>query len=189
MQLNIIKAFVDKWKSYISAKNVLLLTPRVQFYPKDEQGKSLTTSFDSMFAMANSFRAENRRFDSIEFFSAFAAVDFEGAQVEGFSRDIDKDSKYDLIIGDLPFGMNQIDFEFRGEKIKIPRNWGELLQSLLFLKDDGTALYLIEPLGFSTAAGQKFEKLLNKNGFYVNALFNAPDGAAVSPAPRKGAQG
>lgn len=175
MQLNIIKAFVDKWKSCTSAKDVLLLTSRAQFYPKDEQGKNLTTSFDSMFAMANSFRAENRRFDSLDFFSVFSAVDFEGAQVIGFSSDIDKDAKYDLIIGDLPFGMNQIDVEFTGEKIKIPRNWGELLQSLLFLEDDGTALYLIEPLGFSATAGQKFEKLLNKNGFYVSALFNAPE--------------
>ncbi|HQV93355.1 MAG TPA: hypothetical protein PLF41_02730, partial [Anaerolineales bacterium] len=174
-QLNIVKAFVDKWKSCISAKNVLLLTSRARLYPKDEQGKILKTSFDSMFAMANSFRVDGRQIDYPDFFSAFSAVDFEGAQVVRFSSEIDKDAKFDLIVGDLPFGMDQVDAEFKGEKIKVPRNWAEILQALLFLEDDGTALYLMEPLGFSTIAGQKIEKLLNKNGFFASALFNAPE--------------
>ena len=70
--------------------------------------------------------------------------------------------KFDLIIGALPFGMNQIDVEYQGTKLRIPRNWCEILQSLSFLKENGTALYLVEPLGFSNSAGQKFEKELNK---------------------------
>src|SRR6185503_8030986 len=90
-------------------------------------------------------------------FGVFSAVNFDDSRIISSSGEINKDSKFDLIIGDLPFGMNQIDIENQGEKLRIPRNWGEILQSLWFLEDNGTALYLLEPLGFSTGAGLKFE--------------------------------
>lgn len=174
-QLNVVKAFVEKWKSCTSAKNVLLLTSRARFYPKDEQGKSLKTSLDSMFAAANKFRAENRWIDFPEFFGVFSAVDFEGAQVIGFSREIDKELEFDLIIGDLPFGMNRVDFASHGVKLKIPQNWVEIFQSLHSLSKNGTALYLLEPRGFSSDLGVKFEKELNELGFYINGFFNTPE--------------
>jgi hypothetical protein len=108
-------------------------------------------------------------------FGVFSAVDFGDSPVVFSSSEIDKDSKFDLIIGDLPFGMNRVDIEYRGAKLRIPRNWSEIFQSLWFLEENGTALYLLEPLGFSTSAGQKFEKDLNKNGFYVSGFFNTPE--------------
>lgn len=174
-QLSVIKAFVDKWKSFTSAKSILLLTSRARFYPTDEQGKSLKTSLNSMFATANKLRAENKQIDLSYFFSVFSAVDFEGAQVIGFSNEIDKEAKFDLIIGDLPFGMRPVDVELQGTKLKIPQNWREIFQSLHFLDENGTALYLLEPRGFSSDLGMKFEKELNKLGFYINGFFNTPE--------------
>ena len=109
-------------------------------------------------------------------FGVFSAVNFGDSPVVFSSSEINKDSKFDLIIGDLPFGMNQVDIEYRGAKLRIPlpRNWIEIFQSLWFLEENGTALYLYEPLGLSTSAEQKFEKELNKNGFYVSGFFNTP---------------
>ena len=136
-QLNIIKAFVDEWKTRTSAKSLLYL--------------------------------------KYSTFGVFSAVNFDGSYIVSSSGEIDKDSKFDLIIGDLPFGMNQVDIEHLGTTLRIPRNWVEIFQSLRFLEDNGTALYLLEPLGFSTSAGLKFEKELNKNGFYVKGFFNTPE--------------
>lgn len=173
-ELSIIKAFVDAWKIHASAKAILYLTYPARFYPKDEMGKSLKTSAASVFSMADHFRGEKIDFRNATF-KVFSDVDFDGSQVAESSNEIPRGSKFDLIIGALPLGMNQIDIELQGAKLRIPRNWSEILQSLGFLDDNGTALYLLEPLGFSASAGLKFEKQLNQNGFYVNAFFNAPE--------------
>ena len=108
-------------------------------------------------------------------FGVFSAVNFDNPHIVSTSSEINKNSKFDLIIGDLPFGMKPIDIEYQGTKLRIPRNWSEIFQSLWSLEENGTALYLLEPLGFSTGAGLKFEKELNKNRFYVSAIFNAPE--------------
>lgn len=175
-QLSIIKSFVDKWRIRTSAKSLLLLTYPAKFFPKDENGKSLKTSVDTIFSVANELRGSNNFFDlRHSSFKVFSAVDFEGSQIVESSNEVHKGEKFDLIIGALPFGMNQIDVEYRGAKLRIPRNWNEILQSLEFLENSGTGLYLLEPLGFGTSMGQKFEKELNKNGFYVSGYFNAPE--------------
>lgn len=88
----------------------------------------------------------------------------------------DIQSKYDLIIGDLPIGMTSVDYEYRGEKLRIPRNRKAILHSLDCLKENGTALYVIEPLGFGSELGKRFEALLNKNGFFVSAHIRLPEG-------------
>jgi hypothetical protein len=81
----------------------------------------------------------------------FSAVDFEGSQIFESSKEIHEGEKFDFIIGALPFGMNQIDVEYHGAKLRIPRNWNEIFQSLEFLENSGTGLYLLEPLGFGTS--------------------------------------
>ena len=108
-------------------------------------------------------------------FGIFSAVNFGDSHIVASSDEINKGSKFDLIIGDLPFGMQQIEIEYQETKLRIPRNWSEIFKSLLFLGESGTALFLLEPLGFSTGIGLKFEKELNKNGFYASAFFDAPE--------------
>lgn len=59
--------------------------------------------------------------------------------------------------------------------IKSQRNWLDLLSSLSVLKDQGLALFMIEPHGLSTTSGKKFEKELNSRGFFVTGIFNTPE--------------
>jgi len=108
-------------------------------------------------------------------FGVFSSVNFDDSSIVFSSHEINKDSKFDLIVGDLPFGMHQVDLEYQGAKLRVPQNWNEIFQSLWFLEENGTALYLLEPLGFSTGSGLKFEEELNKNGFYVSGFFNSPE--------------
>ena len=60
--------------------------------------------------------------------------------------------------------------EFR----RIKLSWADVLDSLPLLKDDGVALYALEPNGFCLHNGEKLEEALNLNGFYINAIFNCP---------------
>ncbi len=108
-------------------------------------------------------------------FDVFSAVNFSDSCIVASSDEIKKDAKFDLIIGDLPMGLRSTEIVHQGEKIKIPLNWSEILKSSKHLSDNGTALFLLEPFGFSNDAGQKFEKELNEKGMYVNAFLNAPE--------------
>ncbi len=83
--------------------------------------------------------------------------------------------RYDLILGDLPLWLSPVERIFGTQKIKAPENWFEILEALAFLAQNGTALFVLEPLGFSTAQGITFEKELNKRGFFVNAFINCPE--------------
>lgn len=90
---------------------------------------------------------------------------------------IDESSDFDLILGDFPIGMSgKQQYSYGTRKYKIRRNWGELLSSLQFLRKGGMGIFLIEPYGFGSFEGTNFEKTLNMEGFYVNAIFNAPEG-------------
>ena len=88
-------------------------------------------------------------------FGIFSDINFDDTQIVTRSDEINSDSKFDLIIGDLPFGMKQIEIEHQGAKLRVPRNWGEIFKSLWSLGDNGTGLFLLEPLGFSSDAGVK----------------------------------
>ena len=85
-------------------------------------------------------------------------------------------SKNDLIIGDLPIGMMTVDYDYHGEKLRVPRNWKEILHSLDYLNDTGAALYVLEPMGFGTEKGKRFETILNMNCFYISAYIRLPEG-------------
>jgi len=91
------------------------------------------------------------------------------------AQSIPKNSLYDLILGDLPFGMNPVEWNDGAKTIKAQRNWLEILKSLGSLETNGTALFLLEPLGFSTSKGVTFEKELIERGFFVNAFINCPE--------------
>jgi hypothetical protein len=108
-------------------------------------------------------------------FGVFSKVDGRDFLDVTSPREIPVNSSFDLILGDLPLGMNQIDWDHGGTKLKIQRNWAELLESLSSLNEGGTGLFLLEPLGFSTSRGRGVESDLNRRGFFVSAIFNAPE--------------
>ena len=90
--------------------------------------------------------------------------------VKGFDwiNKIHENEKFDLILGDLPLGMNRKEYEFRGHKLKIRQNWAELLKSLGCLEKNGVGIFLVEPMAFSSAEGAIVESTLNSAGYYVN---------------------
>jgi len=90
-------------------------------------------------------------------------------------QSIPKNSLYDLILGDLPLGLHPVEWNDGTKTIKAQRNWLEILKSLGSLEANGTALFLLEPLGFSTSKGITFEKELIEHGFFVNAYINCPE--------------
>lgn len=111
-------------------------------------------------------------------FSVFELVDSSIDIARGFDwqSKIPDNSTFDLILGDFPLGMNRVDFQFGSKKLKTRRNWAALLSSLKFLKSDGIAIFLVEPIAFSSSEGIKLEESLNSEGYFVNAILNAPEG-------------
>ncbi|MGZ5012091.1 MAG: hypothetical protein ACXV8U_22900 [Methylobacter sp.] len=91
------------------------------------------------------------------------------------AQKISNNTRYDLILGDLPLGMYPVEWNDGTKTIKAQQNWLEILKYLDFLETNGIALFLLEPLGFSTFRGVAFEKELNKRGFFVNAFINSPE--------------
>ncbi len=89
---------------------------------------------------------------------------------------LDKE-KYDLIIGNLPFGMSKNEWidEDREIYIKARRNWIDIFKSLFSLNDLGYGIYIVESFQQS-AEWLKFQEQLRKKGFFINAIFNAPQG-------------
>ncbi|WP_341737229.1 RNA-binding domain-containing protein [Microcoleus sp. CAWBG640] len=116
---------------------------------------------------------------SMSNFSVFEIVDSSFQTVSGFDweNELGSSEKFDFILGDLPLGMSKRqDYEFGDEKLKIRQNWVEILKSLKFLDENGAALYLVEPTCFGTSEGAKLEGAFNSEGYFVNAIFNAPEG-------------
>ena len=90
------------------------------------------------------------------------------------SRNIPENASYDLILGDLPLGLKPVEWENEDIKIKVSENWLEIQKSLNHLDINGIALFLLEPRGFSSNVGIKFENELNKRGLFVNSYINLP---------------
>lgn len=107
-------------------------------------------------------------------FNFFTNIHNLNTQEVDASQSVPKNSLYDLILGDLPFGRNLVEWVYGAKTIKAQQNWLEILKSLGFLETNGTALFLLEPLGFSTSMGVTFEKILVDHGFFVNAYINCP---------------
>ncbi len=93
-----------------------------------------------------------------------------------WETELSSDEKYDLIFGILPIGLHKEEYIHKETSLKVRKNWIELLKSLSYLNETATGIYLIEPSGFSQSDGQQFVALLEDNGFYVSAYFNAPEG-------------
>lgn len=116
---------------------------------------------------------------TISNFSIFDSFELPFQDSSGFDWDyeIGNNVEFDLILGDLPLGMNKRqDYEFGTVKLKVRQNWVEILKSVKLLKNNGAAVYIVEPTCFSTSEGKKLEDALNSEGYYVNAIFNTPEG-------------
>lgn len=114
---------------------------------------------------------------SMSDFALFKHMKFAGYSVEGidWAEAVPSSQRYKLICADLPLGLNRVPFEIGSKSLKIRRNWSEIVKCLRLLDADGTAVCLVEPLAFGTADGQVFETALESEGYFVNAIFNAPD--------------
>ncbi len=94
--------------------------------------------------------------------------------VNGLDWRKELNGKYDFIFGDLPFGLNRVRIspEF---KIKVPRNWSDIIDSLRYLSDNGRAFYLVEPSIILSAQGILFTEYLADRSFFINAIFSPPE--------------
>lgn len=105
--------------------------------------------------------------------------DLAGTNVLQVARieEIPDNIQFDIILGDLPLGTYQSSWEdvTSRKTVKAQQNWLEMLKSLLVLKDQGLAIFLVEPHGLSNTQGQKFQRELNERGFFVNGIFNTPE--------------
>lgn len=108
-------------------------------------------------------------------FNLFSSIHNLNTQEVNAAQSIPKNSLYDLILGDIPLGMSSIEWNDGTKTIKAKRNWLEILKSLGSLETNGTALFLLEALGFSGHMGVTFEKELINRGFFVNAFINCPE--------------
>ena len=123
--------------------------------------------------------AESRLKLTISNFSIFDSIVsfFQDARGFSWADEIENSDTFDFILGNLPLGMGpRKDYEFGSKKLKIRKNWVEILKSVKFLNGNGAALYLVEPTCFSSSEGKKFEDALNSEGYFVNAIFNTPEG-------------
>jgi len=82
--------------------------------------------------------------------------------------------RFDLVIGDLPFGMQSVTLDTIS-KPKANKNWGYVLTSLRTLKENGKAFFLIEPSILFSQQGKKFLSDLAVENFYHNSVFELPE--------------
>ena len=91
--------------------------------------------------------------------------------------EIESNEKFEFILGDFPLAWHSHqDCNFGSVNLKRNKNWMEMLKSMKFIDENGAALYLVEPLCFSNDKGKRFEDALNSEGYFLNAILNAPVG-------------
>jgi len=144
-----------------------------------ESKMNIVSSFvDEIQTLKNTKQCLNLALSNFSIFDALHSstnIVRKGMGLEWESEILDN-SKFDLIIGDFPFGLRRIDFQVGEEKLKIRENWTIILASLKYLMPDGIAIFLVEPIAFGSNEGIKFEETLNSEGYFVNAILNAPEG-------------
>lgn len=146
---------------------------------KDNKAEKLHTVAAFVHELMNAKGFGNVLHVCISSFSIFGELSSNIKVVGGFDwpSKVSENDKYDFIIGDFPLGMGKREeYRFGSETIKIRQNWVEIAKSIKHLNDNGLAIYLVEPTGFGEFEGKKLEETLNSQGYFVNAIFSAPEG-------------
>lgn len=81
---------------------------------------------------------------------------------------------YDLVAANLPLGMGRKKTEIGGSTINARGNWVELSKAMHLLSPRGLCVALVEPTAFGISEGPKFQSALEREGFYLNGVFNTP---------------
>jgi len=106
-------------------------------------------------------------------YSAEAGID-KVIEVYGWEKEIASEKKYDLIVADLPLGMNKETILINGKSYKLRRNWIQILKAMEWVSNEGLGLFITEPIVMNTLDGKSFEKALNESGYYIDGVFNMP---------------
>jgi len=146
---------------------------------KDNKSEKLDIVAAFVHELMNIRGGDNALHICISNFSIFGLQSSNVKRASGFDwrSEIEEDEKYDFIFGDFPLGMGKREeCQVGSETLKIRQNWVEIAKSINLLNDNGLAFYLVEPTGFSVSEGKKLEEALNSEGYFVNAILNAPEG-------------
>jgi uncharacterized protein YaaQ len=85
-----------------------------------------------------------------------------------------KNKQFELIVGDLPFGLQTVEIN-TSSKLKVSKNWSYVLSSLRRLEIDGKAFFLIEPSILFSNKGKRFLQDLSLENYYINSVFELPE--------------
>lgn len=85
-----------------------------------------------------------------------------------------KNNQFELIIGDLPFGLQSVEIE-TSSKLKVNKNWSYILSALRKLEVQGKAFFLVEPSILFSQQGKRFLKELSLEDYFVNSVFELPE--------------
>ena len=100
----------------------------------------------------------------------------EGVREIESENDFEKynNPQFDLIIGDLPFGLDTIPFD-SVSKLRVSRNWNYMLTALRKLNSVGQAFFLVEPSILFSQRGKSFLSDLASEKYFINAVFELPE--------------
>ena len=84
------------------------------------------------------------------------------------------DKKFDLIIGDLPFGMQSVTIDTISN-LRVSKNWIFILYSLRTLRQNGKAFFLVEPSILFSQTGKKYLQDLSAENYFINSVFELPE--------------
>ncbi len=109
-------------------------------------------------------------------------LDIPNARVINTLHDIVsiKDTKFELILGVMPFHWYPEVILDTPSKLKVPTNWKLIYDSLKILTSKGKALFLIEPNILTSKQGKRFLQDLSDQGFYNNSILELPDRNFIS---------
>jgi hypothetical protein len=83
-------------------------------------------------------------------------------------------NKFDLITGDIPFGMERIQLSDT-VLVSVNRNWQIIYNALGLLNDNGNGIFMVEPTLWHSSNGKRVLDALENKGIYLNAIFKTPE--------------
>ena len=148
----------------------------------EKQGKAVLRSF--VTAIIESKNKPKTLLLNTSNFNLFSELKHSEVVQISRTEEIPHDTKFELILGDLPFGMHPVEWRDPSSDttIRIQQNWLYMLESLFSLSSNGLGIFLIEPHGLSNTQGRQFKGGLEAQGLYVNGIFNTPENLLLPTA-------